>query len=180
MPRYVAFLRAINVGGHVVKMERLRMLFDQLRFRNVETFIASGNVLFDSSSPDTAAMERKIEKHLEKALGYEVITFVRLMSDLAAVVSGHPFVDVESSGHTLSVGFLKQAPGADAVKVMQRIGTETDEFHVGGREAYWLCRGRTNESKLWGKALQKALGAPTTFRNMTTVKRLAARVPPPA
>ena len=176
MPRYVAFLRAINVGGHVVKMDRLRALFDELRFRNVETFIASGNVLFDSSSQDTEAMERKIEKHLEKALGYEVVTFVRRMTDLAAVVSGHPFVDVERNGHTLSVGFLKQPLRADALRVMQSIGTATDDFHVAGREAYWLCRGRMSESRLWGGALQKALGAPTTFRNMTTVKRLAAKV----
>ena len=117
MPRYVAFLRAINVGGHVVKMDRLRALFDELRFRNVETFIASGNVLFDSSSQDTEAMERKIEKHLEKALGYEVVTFVRRMTDLAAVVSGHPFVDVESNGHTLSVGFLKQPLRADVPRL---------------------------------------------------------------
>ena len=179
MPRYVAFLRAINVGGHVVKMDRLRALFDELRFRNVETFIASGNVLFDSASKDTAAMERKIETHLEQALGYEVVTFVRQTSDLAAVVAGHPFVDVERNGHTLSVGFLKQPLGAAAVSVMRSIGTEYDEFHVGGREAYWLCRGRMSESKLWNGALQKALGAPTTFRNMTTVKRLAAKVAPP-
>ena len=90
MPRYVAFLRAINVGGHTVKMDRLRVLFEDLRLKNVETFIASGNVLFDTSAKDIGALERKIEKHLEQALGYEVTTFVRAMTDLAGVVAGHP------------------------------------------------------------------------------------------
>ena len=87
MTRYVAFLRAINVGGHTVKMDRLRALFEELKFANVETFIASGNVLFDSASKSTDAMETRIERHLEKALGYEVATFVRPLASLAAVSS---------------------------------------------------------------------------------------------
>ena len=47
MPRYITFLRAINVGGHTVKMDRLREIFESLGFANVETFIASGNVVFE-------------------------------------------------------------------------------------------------------------------------------------
>ena len=69
MPKYVAFLRAINVGGHTVKMEHLRILFEELGFENVETFIASGNVIFDSKTKSTKTLETKIEKHLRQALG---------------------------------------------------------------------------------------------------------------
>ena len=65
--RYVAFLRAINVGGHTVKMERLRELFAELGLANVETFIASGNVIFDAPSGDAGALERQIEQHLHAA-----------------------------------------------------------------------------------------------------------------
>src|SRR4030095_12804333 len=82
MPRYVAFLRAINVGGHIVKMDQLRKLFTQLGFTDVETFIASGNVLFTSPSKSGAALEAKIEKHLKAALGYEVATFVRTATEV--------------------------------------------------------------------------------------------------
>ena len=56
MPRYVAFLRAINVGGHVVKMERLRALFEDLGFAKVETLIASGNVIFETRAEDAGAL----------------------------------------------------------------------------------------------------------------------------
>jgi uncharacterized protein (DUF1697 family) len=66
MPRYVAFLRAINVGGHIVKMDYLRSLFEELGFTNVETFIASGNVVFDSSYKNPASLEKKIEGHQQK------------------------------------------------------------------------------------------------------------------
>jgi uncharacterized protein (DUF1697 family) len=72
MPRYVAFLRAINVGGHIVKMDALRRHFASLGFDDVETFIASGNVIFQSRSTAAAALERRIEACLEERLGYEV------------------------------------------------------------------------------------------------------------
>src|SRR5205814_3611258 len=76
MPRYVAFLRAINVGGHIVKMDDLRRQFEKLGFTDVQTFIASGNVIFTSPSKDGKALERRIEERLEKAIRYEVRTCV--------------------------------------------------------------------------------------------------------
>ena len=69
MPKFVAFLRAINVGGHLVKMDQLRSLLEELGFVNVETFIASGNVIFESRAGATAPLERKIERVLRDGLG---------------------------------------------------------------------------------------------------------------
>ena len=77
MPRYAAFLRAVNVGGHIVRMEELRRVLTAAGFSDVETFIASGNVIFSSPVTDTAALERRFESALEKAFGYAVATFVR-------------------------------------------------------------------------------------------------------
>src|SRR6267143_6677915 len=99
MPKYAALLRAINVGGHTVKMEHLRSLFAAIGFSNVETFIASGNVIFDSPSKDGPALERKIEKHLQATLGYEVKTFVRTVSEMAAVANYKPFPESELKTH---------------------------------------------------------------------------------
>ena len=76
MPKFIAFLRAINVGNHTVTMDQLRRLFEELGFTNVETFIASGNVIFDAKAKTVSSLEAKIEKHLEKVLGYEVSTMV--------------------------------------------------------------------------------------------------------
>ena len=66
MPRYVAFLRAINVGGHTVKMDQLRRLFERLGFSKVETFIASGNVIFESASRSAKALEKNTEAHRKR------------------------------------------------------------------------------------------------------------------
>ena len=98
MAKYVAFLRAINVGGHVVKMDELRELFSGLKFSNVETFIASGNVIFDTKSAPDQKLEQKIEKHLEKALGYEVGTFVRSIEEIQAISVYQPFSSRGSEG----------------------------------------------------------------------------------
>src|SRR5882724_3214175 len=106
MPKYVAFLRAINVGGHTVKMDYLRSLFEGVGFASVETFIASGNVIFVSKSRNTTLLERKVEKHLREILGYEVRTFVRATSELAVVANYKPFSETELSvpDHSLYVG----------------------------------------------------------------------------
>ena len=178
MTRYVAFLRAINVGGHNVKMERLRALFEALRFGNVETFIASGNVLFDSSSTATSAMETRIERHLEKHLGYAVATFIRPLATLASVVGGHPFDTFEQAGHALSIGFLKHPVATADISRLTALETGYDEFHLRACEVYWLCHGKMSDSKAWGTALDKALGGPATFRNITTVRKLAAKATP--
>src|ERR1700730_6560978 len=107
MPKYVAFLRAINVGGHTVKMDHLRGLFEAIGFANVETFIASGNVIFDAKSRNTLALERKIEKHLQETLGYKVATFVRATTELAEVAAYKPFDDSElaADGNVVYIGF---------------------------------------------------------------------------
>ena len=177
MPKYVAFLRAINVGGHTVKMEHLRSLFEELGFENVETFIASGNVIFDSKARSTKALETKIEKHLRQALGYEVVTFLRSTGELAEIAEHKPFADSElnDKGHTLYVGFMANEPTAQAKDALRSLRNKVDDFHLHGREVYWLFRRKFSESEVSGAQLAKALGMPTTLRNVTTVRKLAAK-----
>src|SRR5438093_11101582 len=91
MVRFIAFLRAINVGGHTVKMDDLRRLFESLGCSNPETFIASGNVIFESPVEDVRTLEKSIERHLRTALGYEVATFIRTAPELADIAKFQPF-----------------------------------------------------------------------------------------
>jgi len=91
MFRFIAFLRAINVGGRTVKMQSLRQVFESLGFSRVNTFIASGNVVFEATTKKTKALERKIERALKAALGYEVRTFVREENELAKITNYRRF-----------------------------------------------------------------------------------------
>jgi uncharacterized protein (DUF1697 family) len=177
MPKYVAFLRAINVGGHIVRMEQLRSLFEALGFAKVETFIASGNVLFETRWKNMKALEQKIEACLQKALGYEVRTFIRSASEVAAVANYVPFKisKQEAESSVLYVAFLEDIPAAEAQQKLAPYINETDDLKVFGRELYWLCRTNMRESQFSGARLEKILGMKCTLRNSTTVQRLASK-----
>jgi uncharacterized protein (DUF1697 family) len=175
MSRYIAFLRAINVGGHTVKMDVLRGLFEDLELRNVETFIASGNVLFDSAARSVPGLEARIETHLERELGYEVATFIRTPAQIAAVGAYVPSAAKRGGpSNSLYVGFLKAAPGPDATAKVLKYQNDIDAFDFHQHEIYWSSAATIGTSKFSGALLERAIKMPATFRNITTVRRLAA------
>jgi uncharacterized protein (DUF1697 family) len=178
MKRYVAFLRAINVGGHTVTMEALRDLFRGLRLSNVETFIASGNVIFESKAAADRALEMKIETRLEKSLGYTVATFVRSIEEIREISVYKPFrSEAVESCLAYNVGFLQGPLSAPAVEALKVFRTEIDDFHVHGRELYWLSWQKQSESKITNRVLERAIQGSVTFRNVNTIARIAAKYP---
>jgi uncharacterized protein (DUF1697 family) len=175
MPRYVALLRAINVGKRIVKMDRLRSIFQDAGLKNVETFIASGNVLFDATAKSSDAIEKRIESALETELGYVVETFVRTPAELAAITVATPFAGSKQHAATnnLYIGFLKATPPAEMTTRLVALKTPNDEFRVVGREYYWSCRTSLGQSPETAKALGKILKLDNTVRSITTVRKLA-------
>jgi uncharacterized protein (DUF1697 family) len=175
MPCYVAFLRAINVGGHIVKMDRLRRLFEAIPLAGVSTFIASGNVLFESAKP-AAQLEASIERQLKGALGYEVTTMVRSTAELSAIVG---LVEAQrlgpGGGVTLYVGFLKSAPPGEVARAVGALSNESDMLSVHGRELYWRCATSFSQSTIAGAKLEKLVKIPATFRNFNTVQKIAQK-----
>ena len=176
--RFIAFLRAINVGGHTVKMQALREHFTTLGLSNVETFIASGNVIFDATAPDASALEAQIERHLRAVLGYEVATFLRTPAELVAAAAHDAFPGngAGEAGYPLYVGFTRTPVRDEAERVLLAFRNEVDDLQVHGREIYWACRASISQSTFSGARLEKIIGMPATLRNVTTVRRLAALV----
>jgi uncharacterized protein (DUF1697 family) len=175
MARHVAFLRAINVGGHVVAMKDLRGLFETCGFSKVETFIASGNVIFDSRSAAQAA-EKKVEACLRKVLGYEVATFIRSASEVGAIAAAKPFRASELEvAKTYCVGFMAEPLSARQKKLLMDLRTEHDDFRVSGREVFWLSRKGQGESEFSNASLERTLGIRSTLRGMNTIVRLWAK-----
>ena len=188
--RYIAYLRAINVGGRTVKMAALRALFESLGYVDVETFIASGNVIFREAnvakprrSPRnvtaTHAVERLLEQSLEgalvKSLGFTVDVFVRSTDDNARLAgwTPNPAQPFPEEGESLYVGFLKDSPTAAVIRAIGEFSNDVDQFFFNEREVFWLCRKTISTSVFSGARLEKLLGAPTTMRNITTVRKLA-------
>src|SRR3954462_11828698 len=141
MPRYAAFLRAINVGGHVVKMSDLKRVFEALGFAKVETFIASGNVLFETRATNAVALESRIEAALKRALGYEVATFLRTEAELSRIAQHEAFKAADlATAVAHCVVLLRAAPSGDTAERIRALASEADVFHVHERELYWLSR----------------------------------------
>jgi uncharacterized protein (DUF1697 family) len=181
MPRLIAFLRAINVGGHTVTMGQLRKEFEALDLKDVETFIASGNVIFSSRSRDLAALEKRIESRLRVSFGYEVATFVRTDAEVAALAKYRPFAEAQFASATegaFCVGFLDRTLDKAAVRALMAFKTDIDDFHTTGREVFWLCKKRQGESTFTNTSMERALKIRATFRGMNTVARLAAKYRP--
>lgn len=171
---FIAFLRAINVGGHNVKMDALRSLFEEIGLTSVKTFIASGNVIFDTKKRDASKLEREIERHLRSSLGYDVETFLRTPAEVAVAAAVRPVTHLADDVHrALYVGFLHDELRADQKKVLMSFKTSTDDFYTTGREVYWTIGGSFSDSKFSNAVLEKKLALRATFRNMTTVTKLA-------
>jgi uncharacterized protein (DUF1697 family) len=171
-------LRAINVGGRNVRMTELCALFERARLTDVESVIASGNVLFRSRVADTATLERRIETALREGLGYDVATFVRTLDELEAVAAHDPFDDADPvlESHTVHVIFTRAPIDAERAEKILALDTDYDEFHVFGREVFWRTRGRSSDSPIKPGAFKRAFGDPGTARNITTVRKLAAKL----
>lgn len=157
-------------------MAELRRVFEGLGFQEVETFIASGNVVFTSDAPDVRSLELALEDRLRASLGYEVSTFVRTDEELAAIAKYEPFKKSHlQDAAALNVGFLAEPPGPAAKKLITAFKSEIDDFHVRGREVYWLARTKQSDSKFNNVRFEKMLNARATWRGINTIKRLAAK-----
>ena len=170
--RYAAFMRALNVGGHTVKMDALKKIFVKLGYTKVESFIASGNIVFETPSRAAGAQEKMIAAALEKTLGYEVITFLRNAQELSEIAAYVPFKGPTDTP-TYLVGFLQAPLDAAAKKNLMALASPVDEFHVRGREVWWRSSKGQGESTFSNKVLEKTLGVRTTFRNVRTIQKMA-------
>ena len=148
-------------------------------FLHVETFIASGNVLFETSSKDSGVLEKKIESKLREALGYDVATFIRTDSELKAIADYKPFLQSRLDTATaFNVAFLKESLDDDQrTKKVMTLQTDIDDFHVHGRELYWLCQKKQSDSTFSNAVLERTLGRPSTIRGVNTIQKIAAKYP---
>lgn len=180
MHHYIAFLRGMNLGNRRIKMDDLRALFEELKFADVATFIASGNVIFSSKSGDERKLVGQIQAHLRKSLGYEVDTFLRTRAEVVAVAAFRPFskAELEHPAHTIFAGFLADPLSAPLARGLLACRSEVDDFCLQGREYYWLCRIKSHESPAWNSRQMRALKLPSSsMRNLTTIRKLAALYP---
>jgi uncharacterized protein (DUF1697 family) len=171
--KYVAFLRGINVGGHtIIKMADLKQIFESLRLADVQTYIQSGNVIFQSDEKAADILAAQIERQLEKATGYRIQLFVRTMREVRNIAANSPFTPEDDE--TVHVTFLKKKPGSKAQQALLAYKSDADDFAFKGRELYNLRRDRQRSifSNNW---VETILTSRATTRNLTTIKKIAEK-----
>jgi uncharacterized protein (DUF1697 family) len=171
---YIALLRGINVGGHSVKMERLRELFTELGLTHVRTYIQSGNVFFETTETDRVELAQTIEDHLHQALGYDVPVFLRTISELEQIVELNPFQHLKITPDIrLCVVFTSEKIGDTLALPLYSPKKDVEIIHTTDYEAFtvWhLIDGRPPAAQSL-----KVLGERTTTRFFhTTAKILQA------
>jgi uncharacterized protein (DUF1697 family) len=171
--RYAAFLRAVNLGrNRRVTNDRLKELFEEAGACEVATFRTSGNVVFEASRD----IARALERHLEEALGHEMVIFLRTATELGEIAAAAPFPakDVERSRGKLQVALFERKPTAAAQKKVLALATDDDRLAFGKRELFWLPSGGQMEAELDRNELDALIG-PTTLRTKGTVDQLHAK-----
>ena len=173
MKKYAAFLRAINVGGNtIIKMTDLKQMFESCGLENVQSYIQTGNVIFESQESDIAVLTEQIERQLEKATGKRIQLFVRTMREVASIVNGCPFDPKE--GETVHVVILKEKPKKKSELALMSLCSKADDYAVKGREVYNLRHDR-ERSVFSNNLIEKVLGMPATTRNLKTIGKLSEK-----
>ena len=174
MSKYVEFLRAVNVGKRTVKMETLRQQLGEAGFKNVQTYIQSGNVMFESGSSNAAALSRKIEALLLKNYGFEVPVVIRSVAELETIVAQTPFPGIiPDKALQVYLTFLSKDAGPGAAKVVASLQSEAETLHIKGLTVYTLINKALELKPLDVVVrLEKKLGVPCTTRNWATVNKM--------
>jgi uncharacterized protein (DUF1697 family) len=167
--RYVAFLRAINVANRRIKMADLRSVYTETGLSNVETYIASGNVVFDAANPPSAPHLQEI---FEERFGFTSEIFLRTSDELRTVVESVPW---EPGFQVVEVSFLGRVPQRDDALALERSAVAPEALAVSGREVFFRRGGKGAPTTHKESTSIELLGMNMTRRGLATVQKIANR-----
>ncbi len=176
MTRYVAFLRAVNLGRRRVSMATCTAALEELGYDDVDSWVNSGNLLFNANKGRAVDHEASIRKRLEEEYGFEITTFVRTAKQVRALATDQPFGPI-ADGHTHFALLPLTRLTAAEKKSVEAMSNDHDECVVVGGDVHWLIRSKSTDTTLGPKQWRDALpGNPTTARNTTMLAKLVAKL----
>lgn len=170
----ISMLRGGNLGNrNRVKMDALRALYASLKLRDPQTYIQSGNVIFESKEQDLARLAKRIGNGIERNFCFRWDVVVRTASELRTAIARNPFASRPGIDPSkLLVTFLTSAPGAEARERLLRIKTDPEELRIDGSELYTYYPNGIGRSKLQMAVIERALKISGTGRNWTSVTKM--------
>lgn len=171
MPRYIALLRGINVGGHhKLPMKGFRALLETLDCKNVATYIQSGNAVFDYARTATGLGE-KIVDSIEAGFGFRPTVLVLRGDEFRSIADANPYKDEAVEAKCVHIGFLVSPASAPDHDRLQSLAADTERYTLGTKAFYLCAPDGIGRSKLAG-SIDSCLGVETTGRNLRTVTKL--------
>ena len=176
MAVWIGMLRGVNVGGtHKVPMERLRRICAALGFGKPQTFIQSGNVVFEADERDRLVLAARMEDELEREFGFRAAVILRSLAELRGVVARNPFAGRDDvAPNKLLVTFLDSDPGEVARLAVRGILVSPEELFIDGSELFIYYPAGSGQSKLPVAKIDRAHGRVGTSRNWNSVLKLMA------
>lgn len=175
MQTLVAFLRGVNMAGHnKMKMTNLATLFKDEGFRNAETFIQSGNVVFsDPGERPVNEITTLIEKSILKRFGFDIPALVRNIPDLRKIISLNPFLSIpDFDPARMAVMFLHDLPSEKGLEIMKDVDYPPDKFSIKGREIFIWCPNGFGRTKLYTNFFEGRMKVIGTARNWNTINTI--------
>ncbi len=171
--KYIALLRGINVGGHnKIKMDELREMFSSLGYKDVKSYINSGNIIFSARKTNRKKLVEKLEKAIEKTFNLQITVAIRESAEIAALVKGNPFKNKLSEDKTLFVAFLSNELSPEQKELLLAGESEFEEFAFSNSDVFCLTKKGFLDGLLGEKFIDNKLKTPTTVRNWNTVNKL--------
>jgi len=174
MRTYVALLRGINVSGQKkIIMADLRTMLEELDFKEVETYIQSGNIVFNSSEKDAPILEQMIHKAILKTFGFDVPVLVKTYDELKEIFQKNPFKepsDIENKRVYFAI--LKETPSLDLIVEFKKEIYAHEKFSVTENCVYLNCLKGAGNAKLNNNLIERKLKVSATSRNYNTMVKL--------
>lgn len=176
MNTYIALFRGINVGGHNrLLMQDLRDLFNELGYQKVDTYIQTGNVVFQAEEKDKQNMSEKISSAVEEHHGFKPKVLVLELAEMQEAVEANPFTEAESEPKSLHLNFLVAKPTDPDLESLENYKKESERFELKGNVFYLHAPEGIGRSKLAEKT-EKLIGVSMTGRNWRTVQKIMKMV----
>ena len=171
MKTYLAFLKGINVGGHhKILMKDLRDLLNNLGFKDVKTYIQSGNVIFKTEIKDKTVVEKQITTAIKNKYNYNIQVIVKQPKEVQAILDNSPFIQEKTQESYFFI--LKNSPSEKSIDQMQSISYPNEEFFVTSKVVYLYCNAGYGRAKCNNTFFEKKLNVIATARNYKTINKV--------
>ena len=173
MQKYISILRGINVGGKTLKMADLRAMLEEMGFKNVSTYIQSGNVIFQTQREKPEILEKMIKNQIKADFGFDVSVIILTPEKLEKIIQTNPFYN-ESGKETkfMHVTFLQTKPENYDFEALDSKKAGDEEFAITDDAVYLFCPHGYGKSKLVNSLFENKLKVTATTRNWKTTLKL--------